>query len=107
SPETTAPAEAPEAGGTLTGMELFDANSLDPAFGNTDGVAFFAVFDNLVIIDPAAGVVLPELADAVTSSDAINWTMKIKPNLKFSDGTVLDANAVKFSWDRFADPANS
>jgi peptide/nickel transport system substrate-binding protein len=105
-PQTTTPGEQPQPGGTLTAMELFDANSLDPAFGNTDPVAFFAVFDNLVVLAPS-GLVLPELADAVTSSDAVTWTIKIKPNVRFSDGTVLDANAVKVNWDRFADPSNA
>jgi peptide/nickel transport system substrate-binding protein len=31
----------------------------------------------------------------------------LKPNIKFSDGTSYDADAVKFNWERIADPANS
>ncbi|MGR6997086.1 ABC transporter substrate-binding protein [Yinghuangia aomiensis] len=33
------------------------------------------------------------------------WTLKIKPNVKFSDGTPYDAAAVKANWDANNDPA--
>ena len=36
--------------------------------------------------------------DALTSTDALVWTLKLRPNIKFSDGTPYDAAAVKFNW---------
>jgi peptide/nickel transport system substrate-binding protein len=35
------------------------------------------------------------------------WTMKLRPNIKFSDGTPYDANAVKFNWLRLQDPSKT
>jgi peptide/nickel transport system substrate-binding protein len=34
------------------------------------------------------------------------WTLKLRPDTKFSDGTPFDAEAVKFNWDRVLDAAN-
>jgi peptide/nickel transport system substrate-binding protein len=67
----------------------------------------FAVYDALMLTDSSTGEIKPQLAESLTSSDRIVWTLKIKPNVKFSDGTAYDANAVKFNWDRHADPANN
>ena len=39
------------------------------------------------------------------SEDAKTWTLKLRPNIKFSDGTPLDAEAVKFNFERHADPS--
>ena len=50
---------------------------------------------------------MPEIAQTMTSADAKVWTMKLRPNVKFTDGTPYDASAVKFNWDRQADPANA
>ena len=32
------------------------------------------------------------------------WTLKLRPNIKFTDGTPFDAAAVKFNWQRLQDP---
>ena len=39
-----------------------------------------------------------------STNDATTWTMKLKPNIRFTDGTPYDANAVKFNWQRLQDP---
>jgi peptide/nickel transport system substrate-binding protein len=46
-------------------------------------------------VQPDAAAALPTI-----SSDGLTYTFKLKPNLKFSDGTALDSAAVKFSIDR-------
>src|SRR5207248_7499045 len=54
---------------------------------------------------PATGTTLqPDAASAmpVVTPDGLTYTFKLKPGLKFSDGTALDANAVKYSIDRVA-----
>ncbi|NUU26333.1 MAG: ABC transporter substrate-binding protein, partial [Streptomycetaceae bacterium] len=35
----------------------------------------------------------------------LTWTLKLRPNVQFSDGTPLDAAAVKTNWEMHADPA--
>jgi peptide/nickel transport system substrate-binding protein len=40
-----------------------------------------------------------------TSDNGTTWTLKLRPNVKFSDGTAFDAAAVQFNWKRLADPA--
>lgn len=43
---------------------------------------------------------VPDLAaaDPVVSADGLNWTVQLRPGLKFADGTDLNASAVKFSY---------
>lgn len=38
------------------------------------------------------------------SQDNLTWTFKLRPGVKFHDGSAMDANAVKFSIDRIMDP---
>jgi peptide/nickel transport system substrate-binding protein len=110
---TAAPAgEQIQPGGTLTVLFNAETNGFDPtkgtgsASGTGDAQRMFAVYDALVFQDPKSGSVVPSVAQSMTSADAKTWTLKIRPNVKFTDGTPYDANAVKFNWDRHADPAN-
>ena len=43
----------------------------------------------------------------MTTTDGKVWTLKLRAGVKFSDGTSYDAAAVKFNWERHADPANA
>src|SRR3954467_6139729 len=51
------------------------------------------------------GGITPLTATSLTSPDGLVWTLKLRPNIKFSDGTAYDASAVKFNWARVQDPA--
>ena len=47
----------------------------------------------------------PQLATSWSvSEDKLTWTFKLRPNVKFHDGSALDATAVKFNFDRMIDP---
>ena len=37
---------------------------------------------------------------SAASPDSSAWTLKLKPNIKFRDGTPYDADAVKYKFDR-------
>jgi len=39
-------------------------------------------------------------------TDGVTYRFKLRPNMKFWDGTPVDAKAVKFTYDRALDPAN-
>jgi peptide/nickel transport system substrate-binding protein len=110
-PATTAPSEPPQPGGALTVLMNFEGHGFDPTLGTgsatVDSTRMFALYDALIYQDPPSGGVVPEIAQSFTTSDAKVWTLKIRPNIKFTDGTAYDADAVKFNWDRHADPANA
>ena len=65
-----------------------------------------AIFDTLVTLDDK-GKPQPKLALSWThSEDFKTWTFKLRPGVKFHDGTPFNAQAVKENFDRQKDPAN-
>lgn len=109
-PATAAPSEPPQPGGTITFSQNAEGFGYDTTRFSTNAVTsdqpkLFAVYDALVYTDPSTGNVVPELATSMTTADAIVWTMKLRPNVKFTDGTAFDAAAVKFNWERLRDPS--
>lgn len=53
----------------------------------------------------ATGELLPGLAEKWEESpDATTWTLYLRKNVKFHDGTPFNASAVKFSLERLLDP---
>ena len=104
------PANAQKPGGSITfGLEL-DIPGFDPlkvgVFDTSAGAAAAAIFDTLTSLDDK-GVVQPKLALSWTpSEDFKTWTFKLRPGVKFHDGTPFNAQAVKENFDRQKDPAN-
>ena len=101
-PTTT---KAPVSGGTLIFGNFSEPASLDNAVstgsGTTGGTEMAAIYDTLMRYDPDAGKYEGRTAESVTSSaDFLEWTVKLKPNIKFTDGTPYDAEAVAFGLNR-------
>lgn len=96
-------AATPKQGGTLVYGKPKDAVGMDPAT-ITDGESHDVtrmVFDTLIAYRQESTEVEPALATAWTvSKDGLEWTFKLRPNVKFHDGTPLDAEAVVFSFER-------
>jgi peptide/nickel transport system substrate-binding protein len=109
-PAFTGPAHAQKQGGSITvGLEL-DIPGFDPlkvgVFDTAAESAAAAIFDTLVTLD-AKGEPQPKLAVSWTNSDDFKtWTFKLRPGVKFHDGTPFNAEAVKANFDRQKDPAN-
>ena len=105
-----APASAQKPGGSITvGLEL-DIPGFDPlkvgVYDTAALTAASAIFDTLTYLDDK-GVPQPKLALSWTHSDDFKtWTFKLRPGVKFHDGTPFNAEAYKANFDRQKDPAN-
>ncbi|WP_176086806.1 ABC transporter substrate-binding protein [Martelella sp. HB161492] len=100
--------QQPIAGGEMTIINGSDITSWDPALtnGTYPGGPMDvrdAIYGVLVYID-VNGKIQGGMAESLTSEDAQTWTLKLRPGITFSDGEAYDAEAVKYNWDRMADP---
>jgi peptide/nickel transport system substrate-binding protein len=101
---------APVPGGNARILMLQDPNSMDPAvLGNAYAVAAVlgnSLYGELMTNDPTTGQVQFKMAQSFTTTDGgTTFELKLRPGLVFSDGSPLDATAVKVNWDRIKDPA--
>ena len=96
-------------GGTLTfGLEN-DVSNLDPMRSGlfVDRNIHYAMYDSLVRVD-VQGNIIPWLAtEGTTSSDGKTITFKLRPNVKYHDGTAFDAASVKWNIDRYINTQGS
>ncbi len=86
-----------------------DPTGLDPEAveNNTSGFIMSTVYDSLVRYKPGTTEVIPGVAEKWdVSADGLTYTFHLKPGLKFSDGTPLDAKAVFWNVDRQLNKAN-
>ena len=100
----------PVAGGELKvafpAEEAGDTPTLDPimkisTYGN---IITEALYDTLVYQDPKDNTIKPGLATSwEASDDGKAYTFKLRPEAKFHDGTPVNAEAVKLTFDRAAD----
>src|ERR1700755_1860920 len=104
------PVAAQKPGGSITaGLEL-DIPGFDPlkvgVYDTAALTASSAIFETLTYLD-ANGKAQPRLAVSwEPSEDFKTWTFKLRPGVKFSDGTPFNAAAYKENFDRQKDPAN-
>jgi len=94
---------------TLIQARVKDAVSLDPAVA-TDGLSLnvsVEVMRGLLRFKPGTFDVAGSIAKDWHAEDGGKvWIFDLKPGLKFSDGTPVDAQAVKFNFDRWREPKN-
>jgi peptide/nickel transport system substrate-binding protein len=101
-------ATKPKSGGSLKVLIASVVTAIDPggplqtaiAAPTIEYPAELAIFDGLLVADAVTGTGKPRIATGMTSKDNLVWTMKLRTGVKFSDGTTLDADAVKVNWDR-------
>lgn len=102
------PTSAPKAGGSLVALESAGYSGdwptgLDPAT-NVNGAAnqdqMNAIFGDLWELT-SAGQLSPDFATGYSfSNGGKTVTITLRPGLKFSDGTPLNAQAIVFNWKR-------
>lgn len=101
-----AEAGEPKAGGELVFAGLAEPRSLDPAMtitsGLTGGIEMGAIYDFLMRWDSEKGELEPQLAESLEANDDhTQWTLKLRPEVTFSNGKPLDADAVVWSIARY------
>src|SRR5690625_2489427 len=114
SSESEAQAEADitaeaETGGAMTMLMHVPTRSFDPADDNTmaasgDATRMAAIYDYLFYLDPTTGEVVSQIGESIEPNDnGTVWTLAIKDDVQFSDGTSYDAEAVKFTYEHIAE----
>ncbi|CAM3346447.1 ABC transporter substrate-binding protein [Nocardioides dubius] len=93
-------------GGTLTMASFAEPRSLDPAVTiaalTTGGSEMLNIYDSLMRYDASDQSFVPQLAEEISTEDNKTWTLKLRDGVLFSDGSTLDAAAVKASQERYA-----
>ena len=94
--------QGPRPGGALTFATEAEINSFDPRLGAWDSTGLLyagTVYDPL-FTQARDGTVRPYLAHSITpNADYTQWTLRLRPGIRFHDGTALDAATVKVNLD--------
>jgi peptide/nickel transport system substrate-binding protein len=106
----SSPQGTPVQGGSITiGLEA-ETNSWIPGtanFSNSGINVALAIYDPLFRRD-AGGEIRPYLAESLAINDALTeWTVKLRPDVTFHDGTPLNAQAIKTDFDTYINAAGS
>src|SRR5437879_10743749 len=93
--------DAQKRGGTLTIVRPTDAVSLDPNLETTAPGAwvYFNMLEGLLTLDEKMQI-KPALATSYEVMSPTKVRFKLRPGVKFHDGTPFNAAAVKFTFDR-------
>ena len=97
------PSSGPERGGTLTVVLEDPVADLDPmrSINVSDRDIQQQLYDSLVRIDPA-GNIIPWLAQRWAFSEANTVvTLALRSGVKYHDGSVFDADSVKWNLERY------
>ena len=93
---------------TLIYATASDATRLDPQM-MTDVPSYNPmsgkVYETLIGVGPK-GELYPLLATEWKNLTPLSWELKLRPNVKFHDGALFNAEAAKKSLDRLMDPQN-
>lgn len=95
----------PQPGGELVMAMNIESKTLDPAWCPYHYDRCAPIFGTLMEYDAEADQIVPDFAESFESTDGISWTLKLRPGIKFSDGTDYNAEAVAYNWARIKDPA--
>jgi peptide/nickel transport system substrate-binding protein len=99
--------ETPRRGGVLNVAFASDTKTLDPIFSVnfSERQPLYLIYNTLLALKPDFSIG-PELAERWEVTDeGRRLVLHLRAGVKFHDGTVFDAAAVKFNLDRRMDPA--
>ncbi len=86
--------------------QISDPTDLDPqtAGGTTGGNFVWNIFDGLTIISSDMSEVYPSLATEWEMVDDVTWQFKLREDVVFQNGEKFNAEAIKYTVDRFTRP---
>jgi peptide/nickel transport system substrate-binding protein len=92
----------------VAGASGSTADTLDPAKGGNiaDYVRHFMFYNCLTTIDTKLAPQM-ELAESISTKDAVLWTVKLRKDVRFHDGKPLTAADVVYSLSRHKNPATA
>lgn len=95
-----------KSGGRITMGMNREPDSMDQHVGSSryNEMVNANIYDRLLEYDDDGNYIPGLLERWEVGSDGLTWTLTFKQGVKFHDGTPLDAEAVKFNFDRIADP---
>lgn len=105
-PASSDDAGPPQRGGVFRYASVGTQQGYDPIKRSTMDPSMNGIYETLMRYNDQ-GIVEPHLAESLESEDAQHWTLKLRPGIRFHDGTPLDADAVVFNIERHRDPANA
>jgi len=93
---------------TLTVGVQTPPSALDPHYHNTtnNNMALRHIFEALFEVGPDAKL-QPGLAESLRNIDATTWEVKLRPGVRFHDGTPLEAEDIAFTFARVPTVPNS
>lgn len=99
----------PQVGGSVTFGVAVETTGLDPtissAVGASGATELASLYDVVLRYNPESKKYENGTAQDLTSNDDYTeWTLKLRPGIKFSDGTPYDADAVRLSIERHRAP---
>ena len=99
--------QKPVYGGSLAIAQAVEPPGLDPTTATSTAiprVVYSNVLEGLVKIDRDGKIVPALAADHTISKDGKEYTFSLRKGVTFHDGKPLDADDVKFTFDRVMDP---
>jgi peptide/nickel transport system substrate-binding protein len=100
-------AEPPRRGGNLSVVLQLTTASLDPIFANTGSTdaKFYNLYAESLLFQDSKLDFKPWLAESwEIQNDETAILFKLRHDVRFQDGTMMDAGSVKFSLERLIDP---
>ncbi len=103
---TTAASGKPVSGGTLVYLEDRQESCIDPQIGGDIPQAMIGQqYTDDIVYEGKGGTIEPWLAKSWTiSPDGLTYTFTFRNNVKFTDGTPLNAAAVQANFERVVNP---